>query len=276
MNESDMAKLDLGIGWIGVGNMGQAILQRVLQEGVLAREQAVICDRIPERVAAVHAELGVPFVSTLVELVEKIDALLYAAKPQNVADVLPELAEHLRPGQWICSIAAGVKTTAFERVLPEGTPVVRVMPNIAALVGSAASAISAGAHATDTHVQMVRSIFDTVGETLVLDEKLLDVVTGLSGSGPAFIFLVIEALADAGVLMGLSYDEAFLLAQQTTLGAARMALETGEHPAALRNRVTSPGGTTAAGLLALETRGLRAALVEAVKAATERSIELGS
>lgn len=271
-----MPKLDLTIGWIGIGNMGQAILRQVLQEEILSPKQAIICDRIPEQVAAVHAELGVPFAPKLVDLVEQSDALLYAAKPQNLPDILPTLAKSIRPTQWILSIAAGVKTETFESYLPKGTPVVRIMPNIAALVGAAASAIAPGQHATDVHVQIAQDVFGSVGQTLILDEKQLDAVTGLSGSGPAFIFLVMEAIADAGVQMGLSYKDAVLLAQQTTLGAAKMAIETDEHLAALRNRVTSPAGTTAAGLYALESKGLRAALMEAVKAATERSIELGS
>ena len=271
-----MPKLDLTIGWIGIGNMGQAILRQVLREEILIHRQTVICDRIPEQVAAVHAELGVPFAPSLVNLVAQSDALLYAAKPQNLPDILPVLAESIQPPQWVLSIAAGVKTKTFESYLPEGTPVVRVMPNIAALVGSAASAITPGKHATDSHVQIAQEVFNTVGQTLILEEKLLDAVTGLSGSGPAFIFLVMEAIADAGVQMGLSYKDATMLAQQTTLGAAKMAVETGEHLAVLRNRVTSPAGTTAAGLHALESKGLRAALMAAVKAATERSIELGS
>ncbi len=271
-----MAKLDLRVGWIGVGNMGQAILKRVIQQEILDPKQAIICDQVPEKVAAVHAELGVPFAANLVSLMEQTDVLLYAAKPQNVPEILPQISEKIQDHQWLISIAAGVKTRTLESFLPEGTPVVRIMPNIAALVGCAASAISPGQYADETHVDIARVVFGTVGETLILEEKLLDAVTGLSGSGPAFIFLVMEALADAGVQMGLSHADATLLAQQTTLGAAQMAMETGEHVAVLRNRVTSPAGTTAAGLYALETNGIRSALIEAVKAATERATELGS
>jgi pyrroline-5-carboxylate reductase len=170
---------------------------------------------------------------------------------------------------------AGVNTAAIESQLEAPVPVVRVMPQTLAQLGAAASGVCGGRHATPAQVDLVRAIFDQVGSTVLVGEYQMDAVTGLSGSGPAYIYTVIEALADGGVRMGLSREVALKLAAQTALGAARMVLESGQHPAILRDQVTSPGGTTIAGLHKLEEKGLRDALISAVQAATERSIQLG-
>jgi pyrroline-5-carboxylate reductase len=263
------------VGFIGVGKMGESILRGALARGVLRPEDVWVQDVVPVQTARAREAFGVHVAESVPALLSAVDWVLYCAKPQNVPEVLPVVGEHLGGGQWLASIAAGVPTSALEGYLPDKTPVVRVMPNIAASVGAAATVICGGAQVEDAHLQSAEALFGAVGRTLRLPESLMDAVTGLSGSGPAFVFVVIEALADAGVQTGLPFDQALLLASQTVFGAAKMVLESGEHPALLKTRVTSPGGTTAAGLLSLERGGLRAALAEAVVAATRRSRELG-
>jgi len=189
--------------------------------------------------------------------------------------VLDQVAERMRPQALVVSIAAGVPVAAIESRLPDGTRVVRAMPNTPALVDEAATAIARGGHATDDDLAHAKQIFDAVGKTVVLDESQLDAVTGLSGSGPAYVFLILEALADAGVKVGLSRRNALLLAAQTVLGSARLLLETNEHPGMLKDMVTSPGGTAITGLHTLENGGVRTTLINAVEAATRRSRELG-
>jgi len=263
------------LGILGVGNMGEAILRGVLKGKVLDAFQISIYDVVREKVERLAVELGVKGVSSIADLVDPSDAVLYSAKPQNVPEVLPELARHMKPPKFLISIAAGVKTSRLESFFRDELPVVRVMPNIAALVGEAASAICPGRFASKEHLDFALKIFRAVGDAIVVEEKLMDAVTGLSGSGPAFVFLMMEALADAGVQLGLPREEAATLAIQTVLGAARLISETKEHPALLRNKVTSPGGTTAMGLFELESSGVRAAIMRAVIAAARRSEELG-
>jgi pyrroline-5-carboxylate reductase len=202
--------------------------------------------------------------------------VVLSVKPQILPKVLDEIAPHLKPSALVISIAAGVPVSAIEPRLPEGTRVVRTMPNTPALVGAGATAIAAGQHAKDDDVEATRRIFDAVGMTVVLDESQLDAVTGLSGSGPAYVFLIIEALSDAGVKVGLSRYNAQALAAQTLLGSAKLLIETKEHPGRLKDMVTSPGGTAIAGLHTLEAGGLRTTLINAVEAATHRSRELGA
>ncbi|GIX06892.1 MAG: pyrroline-5-carboxylate reductase [Candidatus Poribacteria bacterium] len=271
---SDPLKKDR-IGILGAGNMGEAILRGVLARKVVAPEQLRVYDVLQHRVEHCVQTYGVGGAASLHELVENADWIVFSAKPQNVPEALGGVAPLLRPGQWIASIAAGVATGTLERYLPPETPVVRVMPNIAATVGEAISALCPGKHATSSHLAAAEAFFRGIGKTVRVDEFLMDAVTGLSGSGPAFVCVVIEALLDAGVRQGLSYDQARLLAAQTVYGAAKLILESQEHPAVWKSRVTSPGGTTAAGLRALEALGLRAALDAAVAEATERSRELG-
>jgi pyrroline-5-carboxylate reductase len=196
-------------------------------------------------------------------------------KPQSAEQVLHSIAPELQSDQVVVSIMAGVSTDVIVGALAKPQPVVRVMPQILVLLRVAASALAAGRHATDDQVQLVEELFNEVGTTVVVDEHQMDAVTGLSGSGPAYVYTIIEALADGGVRMGLPREAALKLAAQTVSGAARMVLQSGEHPAQLKDRVTSPGGTTIAGLHALEKGGLRETLMNAVQAATNRSIELG-
>ena len=266
----------LRVGFIAVGNMGAAIVRGVVRD-LLPPNQVWITDVYRPLVDQLCEELGVNSAENIPQLMENVDCLLYAAKPNNVPDVFPEIAATLQsPSQWIISIAAGVSTTELESYFTSPPPVVRVMPNIAASVGESISAITAGSTATTEHLAVTQAIFNAAGKSLIMEERHLNAVTGLSGSGPAFVFLVIEAFADAGVQVGLTRPDASQLALQTVLGACRMLEETGEHPAVLKNRVTTPGGTTAAGLYALESGRLRAVIADAVSAATKRSEELAN
>lgn len=218
---------------------------------------------------------GIPTSRDLAEATAWADVVVLATKPQVFDRVLPAVGAAVREEALVVSIAAGVSVAAIEANMPAGTRVVRTMPNTPALVDAGATAIAAGTHASEDDVALVKRVFDSVGVTVVLDEYLLDAVTGLSGSGPAYIFLIIEALADAGVKVGLHRDSAQLLAAQTVLGAAKLLLETGEHPGRLKDMVTSPGGTAIAGLHTLEAGGLRTTLINAVESASHRSRELG-
>ncbi len=209
------------------------------------------------------------------ELCAFADVIVLAVKPQIVDKVLAQIAPHFRPGTLLVSVAAGVSTAAIEARL-ERARVVRTMPNTAATVLAAATAICAGTHARPEDIEIAERLFGLVGRTVVLDEALMDAVTGLSGSGPAYLMLIIEALADGGVKVGLHRDTALMLAAQTVYGSAKLLLETGEHPGRLKDMVTSPGGTAIAGLHTLEAGGLRTTLINAVEAAARRAAELGA
>ena len=199
---------------------------------------------------------------------------MLSVKPQVMAKVLDQVGKQIHPHALVISIAAGIPLAAIEARLPQAR-VIRTMPNTPALVGAGATAIAAGGHATDDDLKAAKRIFDSVGTTVILEEAQMDAVTGLSGSGPAYIFLIIEALSDAGVKVGLSRYNALALAAQTVLGSAKLLIETNEHPGRLKDMVTSPGGTAIAGLHTLEAGGLRTTLMDAVEAATRRSRELG-
>lgn len=267
----------LRIGFVGGGNMGGAIVKGVVRD-LLPPDQVWITDVYRPLVDQLCEELGVNGAENIPQLIGNVDCVLYAAKPNNVPDVFPEIAATLQPAaQWIISIAAGVSTPQLESYFTSPLPpIVRVMPNIAASVGEAISAIAAGTAATTKHLAIAEEIFNAAGKSVVMEERHLNAVTGLSGSGPAFVFLFVEAFADAGVQVGLTRPDAYQLALQTVLGACRMLEETDEHPAVLKNRVTTPGGTTAAGLYALENGRLRAIIADAVSAATKRSEELAN
>lgn len=265
----------LRLGAIGVGNMGSAIIRGVAG-GLLPPEQIWITDIYKPLVDRLCEEVGVNCADDLSQLVEHVDCILYAAKPSNVEDIFSEIAASIEPHQWFISIAAGVPTAKLESYFSPPAPIVRVMPNITISVGAAVSVIAGGSAATDKHLALTQAIFDTVGKSFIREDSYLNAVTGLSGSGPAFVFLFIEALADAGVQVGLSRTDAFQLAVQTVLGASKMLEHTEEHPAALKNLVTTPGGTTAAGLYELERGGLRAIVADAVIAATKRAEALAN
>jgi pyrroline-5-carboxylate reductase len=259
---------------IGSGNMAEALVRGVLRAGLFAPDAIAASDVVEARLGFFREQFGIATDTDNAAVAAKADLILLAVKPQVMGEVLQSLAGAV-DRQLVISIAAGIPTYYIEGRFPRPVRVVRVMPNTPALVLEGASALCAGSHATADDLAVARTLFEAVGRAVVLDESALDAVTGLSGSGPAYVFVAIEALADAGVRVGLSRDVAQLLAAQTVLGSAKMVLETGRHPAALKDMVASPGGTTIAGLHALEAGGLRAALMNAVEAATVRSRELG-
>jgi pyrroline-5-carboxylate reductase len=269
-------KLTQTIGFLGTGNMAEALIKGLIAAGVVEPQQIHGSDPRRERCDELKARYGIHVTTHNADVVRHAEIVVLSVKPQILPKVLDEVAQFLKPSALIISIAAGVPVSAIEPRLPEGMRVVRTMPNTPALVGAGATAIAAGQHAKDDDVEATQRIFDAVGTTVVLDESQLDAVTGLSGSGPAYVFLIIEALSDAGVKMGLSRYNAQALAAQTVLGSAKMLIETHEHPGRLKDMVTSPGGTAIAGLHTLEAGGLRTTLINAVEAATNRSRELGA
>lgn len=275
LNEPQGTIKNLQLGVIGIGKMGGIIVRSIA--GTLFPAQHVwVTDLDTTLVKQLRDETGTNSTADIDTLVEKADVILCAVPPAAIPHILPQVARNLSISQSLISIAAGVTTTTLESYFQTPPAVIRVMPNIAASVGAAISVLTIGSAANETHLTIAQKIFNACGTSLVMDERHLDAVTGVSGSGPAYVALFIEALADAGVHVGLPRTDAQKLATHTVLGAATMLAETQEHPATLKNRVTTPGGTTAAGLHALEKGGLRATLTEAILAATERAKELGS
>lgn len=264
----------LKIGLIGGGAMGGALAAGLVSSGRVPPAAILVSDVAPERLRRLEQELKVRTLQDNRLLAQEADIVLLAVKPDVVLSVLQQIGSLLRPSQTLISIAAGVTLSFLEQNIPQPVPVVRVMPNTPCLVGEGASAYALGRNAGPRDAARAAAIFSAVGRAVQVREELLDSVTGLSGSGPAYVYLLIEALADGGVRMGLPRDVALALAAQTVLGAARMVLTQGAHPAELKDRVVTPGGTTAAGLLVLEEQGVRAALIRAVEAATLRSREL--
>lgn len=262
------------IGFIGAGQMARALAAGFVRAQLAAAERIVAADPVPE--ALVAFQQAVPGAKVLADnaaVASQADILFLATKPQQLLAALGPLGA-ATDGKLVVSIAAGVRLATLDQSLGKAR-LVRVMPNTPCLIGQSASGYCLGPRATAEDGQLVERLLTAVGLAVAVDEPLLDAVTGLSGSGPAFAYLMIEALADGGVRVGLKRDVALALAAQTLRGAAQMVLETGEHPAVLKDRVASPGGTTIAGLEALEAGGLRGTLMAAVEAATRRSIELG-
>ena len=261
---------------LGSGNMGEALVSGLISSAS-SKPQNIICTDVRESTLEdIHEKYSVQTTADNLEAVTKSDIVIYAIKPQIMAAVLKETAEKLDMSKLIISIAAGVPMQAIESYLDKKLRLIRVMPNIAAAVKEAATAVAAGKNASEEDIKLAMTIFNSIGKTVFIPENyLMDAITGLSGSGPAYIFLIVEAMADAGVKVGLSRQEAFFLSAQTVLGAAKMLIETREHPGQLRDRVTSPGGTAIAGLATLEEGGLRTTLINAVEVATNRSRELG-
>ena len=263
------------VGILGTGNMGEALIHGLLH-GHLCRPDQIFCSDVrPERLKAIREKHGVKTTSHNAEVVKQSEIIILSVKPQILKQVVDEIAKYLDLSKLIISIAAGVSLDAIEACARKDLKLIRVMPNICVSVREGVSAIAGGKHASKEDLMMAKTIFDSVGKSLFVEEYLLDAVTGLSGSGPAYIFLIIDALADAGVKVGLSRDDALILASQTVLGAAKMLIETGEHPGKLKDMVTSPGGTAIAGLHTLEEGGLRTTLINAVEVATQRSKVLG-
>jgi pyrroline-5-carboxylate reductase len=260
---------------LGCGNMGVALLRGMLDGGAVQPADVAVHNRRDERTHALAERFGVRPAASNREAVEGAEVVLLAVKPQILPRVLEELRGALRPDALILSVAAGISTGRMEATLGGSPRVVRAMPNTPALIKQGATAIAAGAFATEADLAVAEAVLGAVGRVCVLDEVHLDAVTGLSGSGPAYVFLIIEAFADAGVKVGLSREVALELAVQTIQGAARMLQETREHPGKLKDQVTSPGGTAIAGLHTLEEGGLRTTIMNAVEAATHRARELG-
>ena len=261
---------------IGTGNMGEALVSGLLGSGSSTAKNITCTDVRQNKLDEVKAKYKVRTTGNNLKAVAASDIIIYAVKPQIMASTLAETAARLDVSKLVISIAAGVPLAAMESCVSKDLRLVRVMPNIAAFVKEAATAIAAGSHATKEDVELTMEIFNSIGKCIFLKENyLMDAITGLSGSGPAYIFLIVDALADAGVKMGLSRQESLFLAAQTVLGAAKLLMETGEHPGQLKDKVTSPGGTAIAGLATLESGGLRTTLINAVEAATLRSKELG-
>ncbi|MCA9623267.1 MAG: pyrroline-5-carboxylate reductase [Myxococcales bacterium] len=262
------------IAFVGGGNMAEALLAGLLEAGV-APERICASDPSASRRDHLAARHGVAVSASNAAAVAGATLVVLAVKPSVVVPACREIAAAVASEALVLSIAAGVPTATIEAELPEGARVVRAMPNTPALVQAGATAVAPGHAAGDADLALAEAVFGAVGLTVRVPESGLDAVTGLSGSGPAYVMLMIEALADGGVKAGLPRDVAQALATQTVLGSAELQRQTGEHPAVLKDRVTSPGGTTIAGLAVLEAAGLRGALLEAVVAAAERSRELG-
>ena len=267
--------VDLRLGVIGIGKMG-GIIVRSIANVVLPAKQIWVTDLDRALMTQLCHEKGTNAADDIANLVEKTDVIFSAVPPAAVPNILPQVASSFSAPQWFISIAAGVTTRTLESYFDTAPPIVRVMPNISASVGAAISVLTPGTAADETHLDIAQEIFNACGTSLIMDERHLDAVTAVSGSGPAYVALFIEAYADAGVHVGLPRIDAEKLAIHTVLGAATLLVETQEHPALLKNRVTTPGGTTAAGLHALEQGALRATITEAILAATQRAKELGN
>jgi pyrroline-5-carboxylate reductase len=264
----------LRIGFLGSGRMATALARGWIHSGLVDRARIAASDPSPAAREEFQQVTGVGAIADNAALVGISDVLVLAVKPQSLPALTSEIRPLLKSNHLIVSIAAGASLRQLGESLGQEQRIIRVMPNTPCLVGAGAAAFSLGEHATPADGQFVQKLLDAVGRAVTVPEHLLDAVTGLSGSGPAFVYLVIEALSDGGVRMGLPRDVATTLAAQTVMGSARMVLETNEHPGLLKDRVASPGGTTIAGLHALERGGLRGALMDAVEAATLRASEL--
>ncbi len=262
------------IALLGVGKLGEALLSGLLRSGRPAASM-LAAERYPERAAEIATRYGVSTPSPE-EAVAIADVIVLAVKPQDMRTLLGEITAHLRPGALVVSVAAGIPSSLIEELLPAGTPVVRVMTNTPVFVDEAMSAVSAGSHASAEHLQLVEDLLRPVGKVVRVPESQQDAVTALSGSGPAYFFFLVEAMIDAGILLGLPRAVAAELIVQTAVGSARMLRESGEHPVLLREAVTSPGGTTIAAIRTMEDHGVRAAMLAAIEAARDRSRELAA
>ena len=263
-----------GLAIIGGGKIGEALLSGLLR-GQWQPADVVVVEKYPDRARYLEKTHGVR-VLDVAEAARSASTLLIAVKPQDIDAMLSELSPHATPRHVVVSVAAGIPTARIEQALPDGVPVVRCMPNTPALVDQAMTAISAGAHAGDDHLAVAESLLSAVGRVVRVPEDQLDAVTALSGSGPAYFFYLVEAMIDAGILLGLPRPLVTELITQSAVGAARMLRETGDHPVLLREAVTSPGGTTIMAIRELERHGVRAALWAAIEAARQRSVELGA
>lgn len=262
------------VAFLGAGKMGGIILQALLKNGLLSAKSTCATVAHEERAKALAAKLKVKVGTNNAEAAKGADIIVIAVKPQVVEEVVREISSNLTPKQLIVSVAASVPTSMIEKNLAANVPVVRAMPNTPCLLGAGMTAICRGKYASAADVALTSHLFDVVGRTVVVDEKHMDAVTALSASGPAYIYIILESLAEAGVKVGLPRDIATLLAAQTALGAARVVLETGDHPALLKDAVTTPAGCTIDAIMELEEGKLRVTLIKAVVKAAQRAKEL--
>ena len=263
------------VGFVGAGRMATALAQGLASSGFTPPERIIASDVSPQALERFAAETGAETARSNRDVLAAAEVVFLAVKPQQMAEVLAELRDSVTPEHLVISIAAGIPLSTLTSAFGDRCRAVRVMPNTPCLIGAGASAFALGGAATPEDGELVEGMLSTVGLAVAVPESLLDAVTGLSGSGPAYVYQMIEAMSDGGVRVGLPRDVATRLAAQTVLGAARMVLETGEHPGVLKDAVTSPGGTTIAGLHALERGGLRGCVMDAVESATLRSQQLG-
>ena len=263
------------VGFVGGGNMGEALIRGLLGANLVPADLMAATDVRTERTAQLTRQFGITAHADNARLVREADVVILAVKPQIMAGVLSEIAAAVTARHLLISIAAGVATSTIRTALGKDARIIRVMPNTPALVLQGAAAVAKGKGLGPDDLAIAEEIFGAVGRVVVLDEELMDAVTGLSGSGPAYVAIVVESLADGGVKMGLDRATAMTLATQTVLGTAQLLLETGMHPGSLKDMVSSPGGTTIAGISALEEGGIRATFIRAVERATLRSRELG-
>jgi pyrroline-5-carboxylate reductase len=263
------------IGIIGVGRMGSCIARRLLETKTFSSKEILFTTRHAETTAAAERDLGITPCKGNAALVKQADIILLAVKPQNVVEVMDEIGKDLK-GKILISIAASLTTQEMEKHTPKGTIVLRAMPNTPAFVGAGITALCAGKSVEESHWKKAIKVFEPLGPTVRVDEKHFDAVTGLSGCGPAYIYVILESLTEAGIKVGLPRDLSTKLAAQTVMGAAKMLLETGRHPAALKDEVTTPAGCTIDGLLELEEGKLRVTLIKAVVKATERAKSLAA
>lgn len=263
------------VGFLGAGNIGEAMIRGLIQAGLVPAQAIAASDARPERLAQLTRQYGVRTCPSNVQLVTESDVVVLAVKPQIIGAVCKEIAPVADGRPLLISVAAGVPTATLRAHLPKAERIIRVMPNTPALVLEGVTAIARAEGLREGDLETAQELFGAVGRVVVLEEDLMDAVTGLSGSGPAYVAIVIESLADGGVKMGLDRATAMTLAAQTVLGSARLILETGTHPGALKDMVSSPGGTTISGIAALEEGGVRRTFIGAVERATLRSRELG-
>ncbi len=264
----------LRVAVLGTGKMGGILLQAFLKNNLLAPDQIIATVQHPDRALALSAQFGVEVTTDNLEAAQQADVILLGVKPIQVPALVEQIRPALTPNKMLLSFAASVTTRSIEDAARCELAVIRAMPNTPSMLAAGVTALCAGSFVSEQQMLVAQRIFQTVGRTVIVDEKHMDAVTGLSGSGPAFIYIVIEALAEAGVNVGLPRDVATLLAAQTVYGSARMVLETGYHPALLKDQVTTPAGCTVDGILELEEGGLRVTLIKAVKRATMRAKEL--
>ncbi|ABF40480.1 pyrroline-5-carboxylate reductase [Candidatus Koribacter versatilis Ellin345] len=259
---------------LGLGKIGSILLQAMLREGLLSPKRVRATVNHADKTAKLTQEFGIQVGTDNAAAIKGADIILVALKPQQIGTVLTSLRDEIKPNQLLISVAASVPTAYMEERLAAKVPIIRAMPNTPSMLGAGMTGICKGAHATAAQLDLAQAMFNTVGRTAIVEEKHMDAVTGLSASGPAFIYIIIESLAEAGVKVGLPRDLATLLAAQTTMGAAQVVLETGQHPAQLKDAVTTPAGCTIDGILELEEGKLRVTLIKAVVKAAQRAKEL--